>query len=89
MWSLLYDDRAADQMRRLDKAIARRVRGYMDAVLASGDPRSRGHGLSGPLSGYWRYRIGDYRLIAAIEDDRLVVLALEIGHRSEVYKDKA
>ena len=45
-----------------------------------------GKGLTANRSGQWRYRIGDYRLICQIEDDRLVILALNIGHRSEVYK---
>ena len=74
-------------MRHIDRAIARRVQSYMDGVLASDDPRSRGHALSGPLAGYWRYRIGDHRLIALIEDRRLIVIAVAIGHRSDVYRD--
>jgi len=41
----------------------------------------------GPSAGYWRYRVGDYRVIAYIEDDRLVVIAVAVGHRSEVYKE--
>ncbi|MCL2316605.1 MAG: type II toxin-antitoxin system RelE/ParE family toxin [Actinomycetia bacterium] len=86
MWRVEYAPVAADQMRKLDRTIARRVRRYMDAVIASGQPRARGQGLSGRLAGYWRYRIGDYRVIAEIQDGRLVVLALDLGHRSEIYR---
>ena len=50
------------------------------------DPRAHGKGLTGDRSGEWRYRIGDYRLICVIEDDKLVILALSIGHRWDVYQ---
>ena len=50
------------------------------------DPRLYGKALSGPLKGYWRYRIGDYRLIAEIHDKELVIIAIDIGHRREVYR---
>ena len=50
------------------------------------DPRTIGGRLQGTLSGLWRYRVGDYRLICSLEDDRLVVLVLRIGHRREVYE---
>jgi len=48
-------------------------------------PRARGKGLSGDLAGYWRYRIGDYRVIAEIQDSRFVVIAVTVAHRSDVY----
>lgn len=50
------------------------------------DPRSIGKGLTAGLSGKWRYRIGDYRILCEIRDAELVVLAIEIGHRSDVYR---
>jgi len=87
MWELRYADEATDQLLRLDRAIARRVSNYLVDTVATGDPRSRGRGLTGPLAGYWRYRVGDYRVIAQIEDARLVVLAVTEGHRSEVYRE--
>ena len=51
------------------------------------DPRQHGKGLTASRSGQWRYRIGDYRLICQINDTELVILALSVGHRREVYKD--
>jgi len=87
MWELRYADEATDQLLRLDRPVARRIRTYLVDTIATGDPRSRGHGLTGALAGYWRYRVGDYRVIAQIDDDRLVVIALAIAHRSKVYKD--
>ena len=50
------------------------------------DPRVHGKALTGNLAGLWRYRVGDYRLIAEIRDDRLVILMLEVGHRSGIYQ---
>ncbi len=49
------------------------------------DPRAHGKPLTATLSGQWRYRVGDYRLLAKIEDDRVVILILNIGHRREIY----
>ena len=51
-----------------------------------GDPRQRGKGLTENLSGLWRYRVGDYRVICEIQADRLVVLVVRINHRGTVYK---
>lgn len=76
-------DRAA---RKLDRAVLARIRRYLEDVCALEDPRQRGRALSGGHAGYWRYRIGDYRVIVLIEDDRLVVLAIMLGHRSEIYR---
>ena len=50
------------------------------------NPRSIGKALKGSMKGFWRYRIGDYRLICMIEDDQLLILALNVGHRKEIYK---
>ena len=50
------------------------------------DPRAFGKGLSGNLRGWWRYRIGNYRLLVEIKDDELVIVAIEINHRSQVYQ---
>ena len=51
------------------------------------NPRAKGKGLTANRSGQWRYRIGDYRLICLIQDNELVILALTVGHRSDVYKN--
>lgn len=75
-------DRAA---RKLDRPVLRRVRAYLDQVCELEDPRSRGKGLTGDLSGYWRYRVGDYRIVVEIRDNVLVIVAIGLGHRSDVY----
>ena len=74
------------EFRKLDRYTQRMIASWIDKNLEGcADPRVHGKGLTANRSGQWRYRIGDYRLICTIEDDRLVILALTIGHRSEVY----
>ena len=85
-WTIRYTESALRQLKKLDKSIALRVLDFMDArVGASQDPRSLGKKLIGSRLGiYWRYRVGDLRAICDIQDQTLVVLVIEIGHRREV-----
>ncbi|MGB0712572.1 MAG: type II toxin-antitoxin system RelE family toxin [Gammaproteobacteria bacterium] len=86
-WTIDYTDTARKQLRKLDRAAARRLVDYMEhEVAVLDDPRSRGKGLTGPLGGLWRYRIGDMRVICDIEDGRLCVLVLRLGNRKDVYR---
>lgn len=74
------------EFRKLDRYTQRMIKGWIDKNLVDTDnPRSQGKGLTANRSGQWRYRIGDYRLICQIDDGKLVILALTVGHRSEVY----
>lgn len=75
------------EFKKLDSYTKRMIKAWIEKnLIGCIDPRQHGKGLTANRSGQWRYRIGDYRLICQIEDDRLVILALNIGHRSEVYK---
>lgn len=74
------------QLRKLDAAISKRVLDYLEQIENLDNPRSRGKGLTANLSGLWRYRVGDYRILCCIKDDELIVTVLEIGHRSSVYE---
>lgn len=75
------------EFRKLDRYTQRMLKGWIDKNLVNTDnPRRTGKGLTANRSGQWRYRIGDYRLICQIDDGKLVILALSVGHRSEVYK---
>ena len=87
VWTIEYTETARNQLRKLDKPVARRVVDYLDQrVAASGDPRSAGKALTGPLGGLWRYRVGDCRVICELQDSRLRVLVVQIGHRGKVYR---
>lgn len=75
------------EFRKLDRYTQKMIAAWIDKNLEGcADPRVHGKGLTANRSGQWRYRIGDYRLICEIEDNRLVILALTVGHRSEVYE---
>ncbi len=75
------------EFKKLDRYTQKMVKAWIEKnLIGCDDPRLHGKGLTANRSGQWRYRIGDYRLICLIEDNRLVILALSIGHRSEIYK---
>ena len=80
-------DRFKREFRKLDKYTQKIIRAWIDRNLVDCDnPRVHGKSVTANRSGQWRYRIGDYRLICSIEDDKLVILALTVGHRSDIYK---
>ena len=80
-------DRFKREFRKLDKYTQKIIRAWIDRNLVDCEnPGAHGKGLTANRSGQWRYRVGDYRLICSIEDDRLVILALSVGHRSDIYK---
>lgn len=87
MYSVELSERFKKEFKKLDKYTQRIIRGWINKnLVGTQNPRIHGKALSGELSGKWRYRIGDYRLICVINDDELVILALNIGHRREIYK---
>jgi mRNA interferase RelE/StbE len=84
VWRVEFDRAAARDLRKLGAEAERRVLAFLRTRIAgSSDPRQP---LTGDRQGFWRYRVGDYRIVAAIEDDRLVVLVVTVGHRREVYR---
>ena len=87
-WIIKYTDSARKQLKKLDKQSAIRILDFMDERIFEGDnPRSIGKVLTGPKLGtYWRYRVGDYRIICNIQDGQLCVLVIEIGNRKEIYR---
>lgn len=88
-WQIDYTRQAQRQLAKLDKPAARRILDYMDQQVAPlADPRSLGKALTGhKLGSYWRYRVGDYRVICDIQDGVLRVLVVTIGHRKQIYRE--
>lgn len=74
------------QLKKLDTLVSKRVLDYLEQIELLDNLRSRGQGLTSNLSSLWRYRIGDYRILCRICDDELIVIVIEIGHRSTVYR---
>lgn len=75
------------QLRKLDKGTAALIVRYLYKNIDNMEnPRERGKALVGNHAGQWRYRVGDYRVICEIIDDELIVMAVTLGHRRDIYK---
>lgn len=86
-WTIEFRPNARNEFRKLDRSVQRRVINYLEQrVIASGNPRQFGKLLSGDMGEFWSYRVGDYRIISLIEDKRLVVVVVSVGHRRDVYR---
>jgi mRNA interferase RelE/StbE len=83
-----FDPRAAKELEGLDREVARRILRFLrERVAALEDPRSLGEPLRGPEPGrFWKYRVGDYRLICHIRDQEATILVVRVGHRRDVYR---
>lgn len=88
VWKISFDKSAEKELRKLDLQIASRILDFLnDRVLHLDDPRSIGKTLKGgKLREYWKYRVGDYRIITKIEDETVQILVIKIGNRLDVYK---
>ncbi len=87
-WQIEFDQTAVKELGKLDRQIARRIIAFLRERLAVlDDPRSVGQALHGERFGeFWRYRVGHYRLIARIEDQRLRILVVRISPRAQAYR---
>jgi mRNA interferase RelE/StbE len=87
VWAIEFMPEAAKELRKLDRQVAARiVRTLEERIAPLDDPRQIGSALVGEHAGYWRWRIGDYRVVARIEDERITVLVVRVAHRREVYR---
>ena len=85
---VVYSETALKEFKKLDKPIQKRIKDYMDEVAKLEDPRSRGKILVENLSGLWRYRVGDIRVVCEIKDAEILITVLRIADRKEVYKSR-
>lgn len=86
-YSVRFTERSRKQLKDLDKPTRLLILKWVEKHLENcDDPFAFGHALTGDLSGFWRYRIGDYRLISKIDKGELIILVVEAGHRSKIYK---
>ncbi len=83
---IVFTEKARKQLKKLDNYEALLIIGWLRKNLEGCEnPRSKGKGLVGNHGGEWRYRVGNYRIIADIQDDKVIILLLEIGHRRDIY----
>ena len=87
-WRIEIDDKVKKDLAGLDKTQAKRITAFLRERIATlDDPRSIGEALKGSkLGAFWKYRVGDYRIVASIEDRALRILVVRIGNRKEVYR---
>ena len=86
-WHVKLSDEARKQLKKLDRHTAALLTNWMRKNLEGcEDPRAHGKGLSANRAGQWRYRVGDYSLLAELHDGELLILMIRIAHRSEVYR---
>ena len=86
IWKIEFDADVEKDLRKIGHTAQKRILAYLkEKIMPSNDPRLFGKALSGELAGLWRYRVGDYRILAKIEDNNFVILVVHIGHRKNVY----
>jgi len=89
-WRIDFERSAARELNQMDPPQRRRILSFLNERIIPGDnPRRLGEALHGSTLGeFWKYRVGDSRIIAKIEDERLLVLIVRIGHRRNIYKKR-
>lgn len=81
-----YTQAAVKQLKKMDRSVASFVLSFIESKLVDCEnPRLHGKALHGDLNDIWRYRVGDYRILAKIEDAVLLIIVVEIGHRRDIY----
>lgn len=81
-----YSKTVMNTIKKMDSSTSKLIRTWIEKNLINTEnPRIKGKALTGDLKGLWRYRVGDYRILAEIQDDKIVILILDIGHRSKIY----
>jgi mRNA interferase RelE/StbE len=86
VWRIEFDRDAARDLHKLGATAQRLILRYLRQRIATAEnPRRFGRALTGDLKGLWRYRVGDFRIVAAIEDDHFIVMVVTVGHRRDVY----
>ena len=86
MWTVEIDSYAEKALNKLDKPIQIKIRHYLENLERMDNPRQLGKALRGNLKGAWRYRVGNYRILCNIQDDKIIILVVDVAHRKNVYK---
>lgn len=86
IYQLITTDKFDKAFKKLDRQTKKIIKAWIDKNLMDcEDPRIHGKGLTSNRSGQWRYRVGDYRILAEIQDNQLVLVLIDVGHRSKIY----
>lgn len=82
---VVFSKKAEKQLEKLDKAMQKRIKKFVLELESLENPRSKGKALVGNLAGFWRYRVGNYRLICELINRELIIYIIDIAHRNGVY----
>lgn len=85
-WKIELSREAEKSLAKLGSAAAKRIAKGLREIASLDNPRQRGKAMIGNHAGHWRFRFGDYRVIARLEDGRMVILVIAVGHRREIYR---
>lgn len=83
--NVVFTRSALKQLKKIDITNQKKIKQFILEIQELNDPRSKGKALKGKLSNYWRYRVGDYRLICDINDSEIIITVVRIGHRKDIY----
>jgi mRNA interferase RelE/StbE len=88
VWAIEFDEAAKKELAKLDRQVARRLLDFLtQRVISLKNPRSVGQALKGSKLGeFWKYRVGEFRIIANIQDQKMIILVLRVGNRREIYR---
>ncbi|MBU1196791.1 MAG: type II toxin-antitoxin system RelE/ParE family toxin [Proteobacteria bacterium] len=87
LWKVEFEKEAEKELDRIDRPQAKRILKYLfERIATTDDPRRFGEALKQNLSGLWKYRVGNYRIICSIKEEMVTVLVVRVGHRRKVYK---
>ncbi|MBW8308887.1 MAG: type II toxin-antitoxin system RelE/ParE family toxin [Candidatus Paracaedibacteraceae bacterium] len=84
-WTLIFSPKAEREFKKLDRPIQGRIFDFFDKIISEPDPTIQAKPLRNELTSLWSYRIGDYRVICRLEEDKMTIVALKVGHRKDVY----
>jgi len=85
-WSINFNKKSEKELSKLDKQTQQKIVKFLYGLENNDNPRKSGRALKGDLGLFWRYRVGDYRIICQIEDETIMILVLSVAHRKEVYR---
>ncbi len=86
-YSVKYKKAAEKKLEKMDATVRNRIKTWIDKNLEGCEnPRAKGKALEGEWEGYWRYRVGNYRLVADIQDDKIIILIVNVDKRNDIYK---
>ncbi|MBU6338666.1 MAG: type II toxin-antitoxin system RelE/ParE family toxin [Rickettsiales bacterium] len=86
MWKIQYHQQSLKSLEKLDRISQEKIYNYLNKISNSKNPENFGKALSANLKGFWRYRVGDYRIVCEIKKNELIIIIIDIGHRSTIYK---